>query len=171
MVRFMKMALLNKRFEWCWGGPEENMVPLVSSSNVFAICAIWQRFQHFNPKAVFILVCNNALMGIDQPWKSICWRSQRWNFTEETWFLWSPTLMSSQSVQFGSDFNILTQKPSLAWFATHSIPSREEKLHWWHTVFLFYSILRWKDLDCDGFHFWVIFFSCLGYYGVRISIQ
>ena len=130
--------------------PEENMVPLVSISNVFAICAIWQRFQDLNPKFCSSLFattdsqnyppCSNAWIGIDQPWKRICWQSL--NFTEETWVLWFPSEMSSQYVQFGSDFNISTQKPSLSWFATHSNSSREEWLHWWHKVFLFYSILR-----------------------------
>ena len=34
----------------------ESMFPPVSISNVFPICAIWHRFQHFNPENVFILV-------------------------------------------------------------------------------------------------------------------
>ena len=46
------LAISKVKFYW------RDMVPLVSNSNVFPICAIWQRFQHFNPKAVFILVCN-----------------------------------------------------------------------------------------------------------------
>ena len=42
---------------WYGGAPAgESMFPPVSISNVFPICAIWHRFQHFNPENVFILV-------------------------------------------------------------------------------------------------------------------